>query len=81
MVHRTLALRFYFNSLEDTMAIKTRLGAQRYNNRMENLMQRCRQLEHERLERGEMPNPSLTSPETARKYGWEMVGREVRPIQ
>jgi len=63
------------------MAIKTRLGAIRYNNRMEKIMEDCRRLERERLERGEMPNPSLTDPETARKYGWEITGREVKKLQ
>lgn len=59
------------------MAIKTRLGAVRYNNRVDRLMADCRRIERERLARGEMPNPSLTSPEEARKYGWEIVGRTV----
>jgi hypothetical protein len=59
------------------MAIKTRLGAERYNNRMDKILENTRRLERERLERGQMPNPSLTDPETARQYGWHMVGREV----
>jgi len=56
-------------------------GAERYNDRMAKLMENCRRIEHERLERGEMPNPSLTDPETARKYGWEIIGREVSAIK
>lgn len=61
--------------------IKTRLGAQRYNNRMAKLFDDARQLERERLERGDMPNPSLTSPEEALKYGWEIQGREVKALE
>ena len=53
-------------------------GAERYNDRVAKIMDNCRRLERERLERGEMPNPSLTDPETARRYGWEMNGREVK---
>ena len=52
-------------------------ASERYNDRVTKLMAHCRRLEHERLERGEMPNPSLTSPEDARKYGWEIDGRNV----
>lgn len=63
-----------------SMAIRTRLGAQRYNNRMEKIFENARRLERERLERGEMPNPSLTSPEDAAKYGWKIVGREVTKL-
>jgi hypothetical protein len=59
------------------MAIKTRLGAERYNNRMAKIYTDAKQLERERLEHGEMPNPSLTSPEDALKYGWKIAGREV----
>lgn len=61
------------------MTIRTRLGAQRYNDRMGKLVAGCRKLEHERLERGEMPNPALTSPEVARQYGWEIVGPSSDP--
>ena len=32
------------------MAIRTRLGAIRYNNRMTKIMSECRQLEQERLD-------------------------------
>lgn len=53
-------------------------GAERRNDRMDKIFEDARRLERERLERGEIPNPSLTSPETALKYGWEMIGREVR---
>lgn len=52
-------------------------GAERYNDRMNKIFEDARRLERQRLERGEMPNPSLTSPEDARKYGWAIVGREV----
>lgn len=55
-------------------------GAERYNDRMAKLFENCRRLERENLERGAMPNPSLTSPEEARKYGWEITGREVKRI-
>lgn len=55
-------------------------ASERYNDRMAKLSEHCRQLERERLKRGEMPNPSLTSPDEARKYGWEIKGREVRKI-
>jgi hypothetical protein len=47
---------------------------------MERLMEGCRKLERESLERGEMPNPSLTSPEEALKYGWEIKGRDVKRL-
>jgi hypothetical protein len=40
----------------------------------------ARKLERERLERGESPNPNLTSPEEALKYGWVINGREVRRL-
>ena len=55
-------------------------AAERYNDRMAKLFEHCKQLEHERLERGEMPNPNLTSPDEARKYGWEIAGREVKKL-
>lgn len=55
-------------------------GSERYNDRMHKIHEDARRLERERLKRGEMPNPSLTSPEDARKYGWEMTGREVRKL-
>jgi hypothetical protein len=61
--------------------IKAQLGAQRYNDRMTRIMEDARQLERERLQRGEMPNPSLTSPEEALKYGWEINGREVKALE
>jgi len=48
---------------------------------MDKIVAEARRLEHERLERGEEPNPSLTSPEEARKYGWEITGREVKKLQ
>jgi hypothetical protein len=47
---------------------------------MSKIWESARRLERERLERGEMPNPSLTSPEDARKYGWEITGREVKRL-
>ena len=53
-------------------------AAERHNDRMERIYAEARQLEHERLERGEEPNPSLTSPEDALKYGWVIIGRQVR---
>lgn len=62
------------------MAIKTRLGAERYNNRMAKIFDDAKRLERERLARGEVPNPNLTSPEDALKYGWRIVGREVSRI-
>lgn len=52
-------------------------GSERYNDRMHKIVEDAKRLEHERLRRGEMPNPSLTAPEDARKYGWEIVGRTV----
>jgi hypothetical protein len=55
-------------------------GAERYNDRARKIFEDAKRLERERLERGEMPNPSLTSPEDARKYGWNIVGREVTKI-
>lgn len=48
-----------------------------YNDRMRKIWDDCRKLERERLERGEMPNPNLTSPEDALKYGWIISGRNV----
>jgi hypothetical protein len=51
--------------------------AERYNNRMHAIFAGAKRLERERLERGEKPNPSLTDPETALRYGWKIVGREV----
>jgi hypothetical protein len=63
------------------MAIRTRLGSERYNNRMTKLMDNARRLEKQRLEDGEMPNPSLTSPEEAAKHGWLINGREVTRIK
>ena len=42
------------------MAIKTRLGAIRYNNRMEKIWENARRIEADRLKRGEEPNPNLT---------------------
>ena len=54
--------------------------SERYNDRMAKIYEDCRQLERERLERGEMPNPNLTDPETARRYGWEIVGRDVKKL-
>lgn len=56
---------------------KTHLGAVRYNNRMQRFFDNAHRLERERLERGEMPNPGLTSPDEALKYGWLIKGREV----
>lgn len=47
------------------MTIKTRLGAKRYNDRMNETVAYAKRLEHERLERGEIPNPNLTDPQTA----------------
>lgn len=55
-------------------------GAQRYNDRMDKIMENARRIERERLEGGHEPNPSLTSPEEGRKYGWEIKGREVRKV-
>lgn len=55
-------------------------SSERYNDRMSKLYENARRIERERLERGEMPNPSLTSPDDARKYGWEIVGRKVTRI-
>lgn len=55
-------------------------GAERYNDRMSKIFENAKRLEKERLERGEMPNPGLTSPEIGRKYGWEITGREVKPL-
>lgn len=52
-------------------------GAQRYNDRMEKIFSNAHRMEKERLERGEMPNPSLTSPEEGKKHGWIIKGREV----
>lgn len=40
--------------------MRTRLGAQRYNNRMDKIWEGARRLERERLARGEKPNPNLT---------------------
>jgi hypothetical protein len=51
--------------------------AERYNDRMEAILDTAKRLECERLKRGEMPNPGLTSPEKARKYGWKITGREM----
>jgi len=45
---------------ERVMAIKTRLGAIRYNNRMEKIWENARRIEADRLKRGEEPNPNLT---------------------
>ena len=45
-------------------------AAERYNDRMHSIFEKARQLEHARLEAGEMPNPNLTSPQEANKYGW-----------
>lgn len=56
-------------------------GAERYNNRMQKIWDNARCLERQRLERGEPPNPNLTSPEDARRYGWEIVGGEVKKLQ
>jgi hypothetical protein len=56
----------------------TKTASERYNDRVSKIMAECRRIERERLEQGLMPNPSLTDPETARKYGWEMEGREVK---
>jgi hypothetical protein len=69
MNHRSKGRKFMAN-------YKT--GSERYNDRVDKMMADCRRIERERLERGEMPNPSLTDPETALKYGWVMVGREVK---
>lgn len=55
-------------------------GAQRHNDMMDRIFDKARKLEKERLEKGEEPNPSLTSPEVAKKYGWEIKGREVKKI-
>jgi hypothetical protein len=62
------------------MAIKTHLGVIRYNNKMDRIMANARRIEKERLSKGEEPNPSLTSPEEAKKHGWEIKGREVKKI-
>lgn len=53
-------------------------GSERYNDRMHKIYEDARRLEQKRLEQGEMPNPSLTSPEDALRYGWIIDGREVR---
>lgn len=58
----------------------TTTGAQRANNRMDKIFSNAKKLEQERLIRGEMPNPSLTSPEEAAKYGWNIKGREVTKL-
>jgi hypothetical protein len=47
--------------------IKTQLGAQRYNNRMTRIMEDARQLERERLQRGEMPR--VPEPMATEKLG------------
>lgn len=52
-------------------------GSERYNDRISKIYEDARRVERERLERGEMPNPSLTSPEDALRYGWKITGREV----
>ena len=56
-------------------------AAERYNDRMGKIFADAKRLERESLERGEMPNPNLTDPDTARKYGWEMIGREVKKLK
>jgi hypothetical protein len=56
-------------------------GAERYNDRMDKIWDTAKRLERERLERGEIPNPSLTDPETALKYGWKMEGRTVTRLE
>lgn len=56
-------------------------GAERRNKRMSKIFDKAHELEKQRLEDGEMPNPSLTSPEEARKYGWEIKGRKVWKIE
>ena len=40
--------------------IKTRLGAIRYNNRMDKIWNECKRLECDRLSQGEEPNKNLT---------------------
>jgi hypothetical protein len=49
-------------------------GSERYNDKMAKIFENAKHLERERLKRGEMPNPGLTSQEDARKYGWEITG-------
>jgi hypothetical protein len=53
--------------------LKTSLGVQRHNNRMDNIWNDAKELERKRVAAGEEPNPSLTSPEEAAKYGWVPV--------
>lgn len=47
---------------------------------MDKIMDKARSLERENLKNGIQPNPSLTSPEEAAKYGWEIKGREVKKM-
>ena len=46
------------------MAIKTHLGALRYNNRMNKIWAKAKELEKERVTQGYRPNPSLTDMST-----------------
>ena len=59
--------------LQSSKAITTSLGAQRYNNKMDRAFADAKRIEQERLRAGEEPNPNLTSPEEAKKYGWVPV--------
>jgi hypothetical protein len=45
---------------------------------MGRIFENAHKLERERLEQGEEPNPSLTSPGEALKYGWIVTGRDVK---
>ena len=63
------------------MTARRKTASERYNERMHKLFEQARRLEHERLERGEMPNPSLTDPETALRYGWVITGRDVKRVR
>ena len=48
---------------------------------MDRVFSEAKKLEQERLKQGKEPNPSLTSPEEAKKYGWEINGRDVKRIK
>lgn len=55
-------------------------ASQRYNNKLHKIFADAHKLEQERLKAGEEPNPSLTSPEEAKRYGWLIKGREVTKL-
>lgn len=46
----------------------------------EDALDEAREVQRECEERGEMPNPNLTSPETAARYGWKITGRDVTKL-